>query len=71
MTKTAMSRGTPVPQRMILAMTVQRACCGLGSTSAMMPPEAAATMGATIGRSQAAVMVGRAVSCTYMLEVHC
>lgn len=50
-------------------IVVQRAWCGLERTSATMPPEAAATMGATMGRSQAAVMVGRAVSWKYMLEV--
>ena len=35
-----------------------------------MLPEAAATIGATIGRSQAAVMVERAVWWTYMLMVN-
>lgn len=69
MTKTAIARGTPVPQRMKLMITVQRACCGFGSTSATMPPEAAATIGATIGRSHVAVIVDRAVSWKYMLGV--
>ena len=36
-----------------------------------MPPDAAATMGATMGRSHAAVMVEREVSWKYMLEVNC
>ena len=36
----------------------------------MIPPEAAATIGATIGRSQAAVIVERGLSWKYILEVN-
>jgi hypothetical protein len=50
-------------------MSVQRACWGFGRTDAMMPPDAEATMGATMGRSQAAVMVERLVLWWYILWV--
>ena len=51
-----MASGTPVPHRIYDTMTVIKACWGFGRTSATMAPVAAATIGATIGRSQAAVM---------------
>ena len=67
MTSTHMASGMPVPQRMYEMMRVQRACCGLGRTEATIPPEAEATMGATMGRSQAAVMVWSVAWWMYML----
>ena len=49
------------------AVMVMTAWLGLGRTSATTPPEAAATMGATIGSSQAAVMLSREALCWVVL----
>jgi hypothetical protein len=48
-------------------MRVHRAYWGFGRIDATMPPDAAATIVGTMGRSQVAVMVERCVSWTYLL----
>ena len=50
-------------------MIVINCFCGSGITSATIPPVAAATIGATMGRSHAAVIVLSFAWCLDMLEI--
>ena len=54
-----MAKGTAVPHMMYDMVMVITAWFGSGSTSPTTPPDAAATMGATMNNSQAAVMLSR------------
>lgn len=46
--------GTPMPQKIKLATNVPNAICGFGTTSATIPPDAAATMQDALGSNHAA-----------------
>lgn len=56
------ANGTPTPQSTKLAMRVPSAYWGSGSISATIPPDAAATTQATMGRSHAAPIASRVFS---------